>query len=233
MIRALLAALALSAAASITVPDAARAAPWPTTEGDLVFKDVTFKSGERLSEARMRYTTAGTPHRNAQGEIDNAVMLLHGTGGSGKNFLSPLFADELFGPGQPLDLAKTYVIMPDNIGHGGSSKPSDGLRMAFPRYDYDDMIALQHRLLVEGLGVKRLKLILGTSMGCMHAFVWGQTYPGFAERLAPFACNAVPLVGRNRMWRKMAMDAIRADPAWKEGNYTTQPMHGRLGDPTF
>ncbi|ATC26088.1 alpha/beta fold hydrolase [Caulobacter vibrioides] len=226
MIRALLAALALSAAASIAAPDAARAAPWPTTEGDLVFKDVTFKSGERLSETRMRYTTAGTPHRNARGEIDNAVMLLHGTGGSGKNFLSPLFADELFGPGQPLDLAKTYVIMPDNIGHGGSSKPSDGLRMAFPRYDYDDMIALQHRLLVEGLGVKRLKLILGTSMGCMHAFVWGQTYPGFAERLAPFACNAVPLAGRNRMWRKMAMDAIRADPAWKEGNYTTQPMAG-------
>jgi homoserine O-acetyltransferase len=223
MIKALLAALALTLAASAT-----QAADWPIKEGDVTLQDVAFKSGERLAQARMHYSTLGTPHRNAKGEIDNAVMLLHGTGGSGKNFLSPLFADELFGPGQPLDLSKTYVIMPDNIGHGGSSKPSDGLRMAFPRYDYDDMVALQHRLLVEGLGVTRLKLILGTSMGCMHAFVWGETYPGLAERLAPFACNAVPLAGRNRMWRKMAMDAIRADPAWKGGDYTTQPTAGLL-----
>jgi homoserine O-acetyltransferase len=226
MIRPLLAALALTVAATLVAPAPAHAAPWPTTEGDIILKDVAFKSGEHLAEARMRYMTAGTPRRNAQGEIENAVMLLHGTGGSGKNFLSPLFADELFGPGQPLDLAKTYVIMPDNIGHGGSSKPSDGQRMAFPRYDYDDMVALQHRLLVEGLGVKRLKLILGTSMGCMHAFVWGETYPGFAERLAPFACNAVALAGRNRMWRKMALDAIRADPAWMGGDYKAQPLAG-------
>lgn len=222
MIKALLAALALTLAAA----PVSQAADWPIKEGDVTFKDVTFKSGERLPEARMHYATLGTPHRNAKGEIDNAVMLLHGTGGSGKNFLSPLFADELFGPGQPLDLSKTYVILPDNIGHGGSSKPSDGLRMAFPRYDYDDMVALQRRLLVEGLGVTRLKLILGTSMGCMHAFVWGETYPGFAERLAPFACNAVALAGRNRMWRKMAMDAIRADPAWNGGDYQTQPAAG-------
>lgn len=222
MIKALLAALALTLAAA----PVSQAADWPIKEGDVTFKDVAFKSGERLAEARMRYATLGTPHRNAKGEIDNAVMLLHGTGGSGKNFLSSVFADELFAPGQPLDLAKTYVIMPDNIGHGGSSKPSDGLRMAFPRYDYDDMVALQRRLLVEGLGVTRLKLILGTSMGCMHAFVWGETYPGFAERLAPFACNAVPLAGRNRMWRKMAIDAIRADPAWNGGDYKTQPTAG-------
>lgn len=222
MTRKILAAVALA----LFLPWSAQAAEWPTKTGDFIARDVAFKSGETLAKVRMRYTTLGTPHRNAEGEIDNAVMVLHGTGGSGRNFLVPMFADELYGPGQPLDLATTYVILPDNIGHGGSSKPSDGLRMAFPRYDYDDMVALQHRLLVEGLGVKRLKLILGTSMGCMHAFVWGETYPGFAERLAPFACNAVALAGRNRMWRKMAIDAIRADPAWMGGSYTTQPLAG-------
>lgn len=222
MTRTILAAMALA----LFLPWSARAAEWPTRTGDFIAREVAFKSGETLAEVRMHYTTLGTPRRNANGEIDNAVMVLHGTGGSGRNFLVPMFADELYGPGQPLDLATTYVILPDNIGHGGSSKPSDGLRMAFPRYDYDDMVALQHRLLVEGLGVKRLKLILGTSMGCMHAFVWGETYPGFAERLAPFACNAVLLAGRNRMWRKMAIDAIRADPAWMGGNYTAQPLAG-------
>lgn len=198
-------------------------AAWPTSEGDFIAREVAFKSGETMREVRLHYTTLGTPHRDAQGRIDNAVMVLHGTGGSGKNFLVPQFADELYGPGAPLDITKTFVILPDNIGHGGSSKPSDGLRMAFPHYDYDDMVMLQHRLLVEGLGVKRLKLILGTSMGCMHAFVWGEAYPGFAERLAPFACNAVALAGRNRMWRKMAIDAIHADPAWNGGAYTAQP----------
>lgn len=222
MTRMIFSALVLA----LFLPLSALAADWPTKTGDFIARDVTFKSGETLAEVRMHYTTLGTPRRNTKGEIENAVMVLHGTGGSGRNFLVPIFADELYGPGQPLDLATTYVILPDNIGHGGSSKPSDGLRMAFPRYDYDDMVALQHRLLVEGLGVKRLKLILGTSMGCMHAFVWGKAYPGFAERLAPFACNAVPLAGRNRMWRKMALDAIRADPAWKGGNYTAQPLAG-------
>lgn len=219
MVRFLIALLALLAAPAV-------AAPWSATEGDFVARDVRFGTGETLAEVRLHYTTLGTPHRDARGQIDNAVMVLHGTGGSGKNFLVPQFADELYGPGAPLDLATTYVILPDNIGHGGSSKPSDGLRMAFPRYDYDDMVALQHRLLVEGLGVTKLKLILGTSMGCMHAFVWGETFPGFAERLAPFACNPVPLAGRNRMWRKMAIDAIKADPAWANGTYTTQPAAG-------
>ena len=214
----------LALAALVATP--AAAAPWPTTEGNFVARDVRFGTGETLAEVRIHYTTLGTPHRDARGVVDNAVMVLHGTGGSGKNFLVPQFADELYGPGAPLDLARTYVILPDNIGHGGSSKPSDGLRMAFPHYDYDDMVALQHRLLVEGLGVTRLKLILGTSMGCMHAFVWGETWPGFAERLAPFACNPVPLAGRNRMWRKMAIDAIKADPAWANGAYTAQPAAG-------
>jgi len=221
MLRPILSALAL-----LLLPMAVQAADWPTREGDFTVRDFTFKSGEKLGEVRLHYTTLGTPHRNARGEIDNAVMVLHGTGGSGKNFLVPVFADELYGPGQPLDITRTFVILPDNIGHGGSSKPSDGLRMAFPHYDYDDMVALQHKLLVDGLGVKKLKLILGTSMGCMHAFVWGETFPGFAEHLAPFACNTVALAGRNRMWRKMAIDAIRADPAWMQGNYTTQPVQG-------
>lgn len=225
MIRSTLALLALALTLPLTAFEA-QAADWPTKEGDFIVRDAAFKSGEKLAEARLHYTTLGTPHRNAKGEIDNAVMVLHGTGGSGKNFLVPVFADELYGPGQPLDITKTYVILPDNIGHGASSKPSDGLRMAFPHYDYDDMVALQHKLLVDGLGVTRLRLILGTSMGCMHAFVWGETYPGFAERLAPFACNTVALAGRNWMWRKMAMDAIKADPAWMGGDYATQPMAG-------
>jgi homoserine O-acetyltransferase len=219
MIRFILAFLALVATPVL-------AETWPTADGDYVLKNFTFKSGEKLAQLRIHYTTLGTPHRNAQGEIDNAVMALHGTGGSGKSLLVPQFADELFAPGAPFDITKTFVILPDGLGHGQSSKPSDGLRMAFPNYDYDDMVVAQHRLLVEGLGVKRLKVILGTSMGCMHAFVWGETYPGFAERLAPFACQSVEIAGRNRMWRKMTIDAIKADPVWNGGNYTTQPLSG-------
>ena len=204
----------------------ATAAPWPTTEGDFVIRDFHFRSGETLPELRMHYTTLGKPHRGADGRIDNAVMLLHGTGGSGKSLLVPPFADELFGPGAPLDITTTFLILPDNLGHGGSSKPSDGLRMKFPHYDYDDMVEAQRRMLVDGLGVTRLKLILGTSMGCMQAFVWGTEHPGFAERLAPFACNPVEIAGRNRMWRKMSIDAIEADPLWNGGNYTSPPLTG-------
>ena len=215
----LIAAFALFAAPAL-------AETWPSQDGEVTLKDFTFGSGEKLPEVRMHYTTLGTPHRNAKGEIDNAVMVLHGTGGSGKQFLQPQFADELYGPGQPFDITKYYVILPDNIGHGGSSKPSDGMRMAFPKYDYDDMVRAQYRLLTEGLKVKKLKVLLGTSMGCMHAFVWGETYPGFAERLAPFACNASEIAGRNRMWRKMSIEAIKADPAWNGGNYSEQPLSG-------
>jgi homoserine O-acetyltransferase/O-succinyltransferase len=195
-------------------------------ESDVTLKDFRFSTGESLPEVRMHVSTLGEPRRNAAGEIDNAVMILHGTGGTGKQFYRPQFADELFGPGQVLDIRNYYVILPDNLGHGQSSKPSDGMHMAFPKYDYADMVAAQHRLLTEGLGVKSLQLILGTSMGCMHAFVWGTTYPGFAKRLAPFACNATEIAGRNRMWRKMSIDAIKADPAWKDGNYTAPPESG-------
>lgn len=195
------------------------------SERDVILHDFRFGTGETMDIA-IHVTTLGTPHRNAAGEIDNAVMVLHGTGGSGKQFYRPQFADELFAKGQPFDLARTYVILPDNIGHGQSSRPSQGMKMQFPRYDYDDMVSAQHRMLTEGLGVKRLKVILGTSMGCMHAFVWGTTRPGFAERLAPFACNAGAIAGRNRMWRKMSIDAIKADPAWNSGNYTAPPEQG-------
>lgn len=196
-----------------------------STERDVVLKNFSFRSGEKM-DVRMHVTTLGTPRRNAAGEIENAVMILHGTGGSGWQFFRPQFADELFGPGQVLDITKWYVILPDNIGHGKSSKPSDGLRMSFPRYGYFDMVDAQRRLLTEGLGVNRLQLILGTSMGCMHAFVWGTEYPGFARRLAPFACNAMEIAGRNRMWRQMSIDAIKADPLWNGGNYTSPPENG-------
>src|SRR5687767_3607564 len=196
------------------------------TEGDAVLRDFRFGSGERLAELRIHYATLGTPRRDAQGRIANAVMVLHGTGGSGRQFLQPQFADELFGPGQPLDLARYYVILPDNIGHGRSSKPSDGLRMRFPAYDYDDMVEAQRRMLVEGLGVNRLRLLMGTSMGCMHAFVWAETHPDFAEAMMPLACLPVEIAGHNRMWRRAAVEGIRRDPAWHDGNYAAQPLQG-------
>ncbi len=196
------------------------------TEVDAVFKDFTFGSGEKLPELKIHYTTLGKPIRAKDGSITNAVMILHGTGGTGKQFFQPQFADELFGPGQVLDTSKYFVILPDNIGHGGSSKPSDGLKMAFPKYDYDDMVNAQYRLVAEKLGIKKLKLILGTSMGCMHAFVWGTIRPEAVERLAPFACLPVEIAGQNRMWRKLSMDAIKADPVWNGGNYTSPPLSG-------
>src|SRR5947209_7550358 len=223
----LLLALAAQVASSPTGwgggPAPAPARSWPTHEQDVVLKDFRFRDGETLPELRMHLTTLGSPHRNQAGHIDNAVMVLHGTGGDGHQFLRPQFADELYGPGQSCDIRKYWIVLPDNIGHGKSSKPSDGLRMRFPKYDYDDMVEAQHRMLVEGLGVKHLRLIFGTSMGCMHSFVWGETYPGFMDALMPLACLPVQIAGRNRMWRKMVMDAIRSDPAWKGGEYTEQP----------
>ena len=199
---------------------------WPTHEQDVTLRGFRFHDGEVLPSLRMHVTTLGTPHRNAAGQIDNAVMVLHGTGGDGKQFLRPQFADELYGPGQPLDISRTYVILPDNLGHGGSSKPSDGMRMHFPRYDYADMIAAQHRLLTEGLGITHMRLIMGTSMGCMHSFMWGETYPDFASALMPLACEPIEIAGLNRMWRQLAINGIEADPAWQGGNYKSEPMTG-------
>ena len=198
---------------------------WPaTTEGDYVAKNFKFHSGETLPELRLHYTTLGKPVRNAEGRATNAVLILHGTGGTGHQFLTPVFADELFGPGQLLDATRYFIILPDGIGHGKSSKPSDGLHAHFPQYDYDDMVAAHHQLLSEGLGVNHLRLILGTSMGCMHSFVWGETYPDFMDALMPLACQPVQIAGRNRIWRKMVMETIRSDPEWKGGDYSAEPQ---------
>jgi homoserine O-acetyltransferase len=196
-----------------------------TTEGDVVVKDFKFRDGETIPELRLHYATRGSPRRDAEGRVTNAVMILHGTGGSGAQFLAPQFAGELFGAGQLLDTAKYYIILPDGIGHGKSSKPSDGLHAKFPQYDYDDMVAAHHAL-AEHLGVEHLRLILGTSMGCMHSFVWGETYPEFMDALMPLACQPAQIAGRNRVWRKMVMDAIRDDPEWKGGEYTEEPKQG-------
>jgi len=205
-------------------PAAGQQAAPPTHEGDFVVKNFQFRSGESLAELRLHYTTLGKPARDAQGRVSNAVLILHGTGGTGHQFLSPVFAGELFGPGQLLDAARYYIVLPDGIGHGKSSKPSDGLHARFPQYDYDDMVAAQHRLLTEGLGVNHLRLVMGTSMGCMHSFVWGETFPGFMDALMPLACLPIQIAGRNRIWRKMVMDAIRNDPEWRGGEYSAEPQ---------
>ncbi len=195
-------------------------------EGDYLLRDFHFKSGEMLPELRMHYMTLGKPVRDGNGRVSNAVLILHGTGGSGRQFLASQFADVLFGPGQLLDASRYFIVLPDNIGHGKSSKPSDGLHAHFPQYDYDDMVLAQYDLLVRGLGVNHLRLILGTSMGCMHSWVWGETYPDFMDALMPLACLPVQIAGRNRIWRKMVMDGIRQDPDWKNGEYTLEPRAG-------
>jgi homoserine O-acetyltransferase len=198
---------------------------WPTENGTVVLHTFRFGTGEILPELRLHYLTLGTPHRGAAGHVDNAVLLLHGTGGNAHSLMNILFADELFGPGQPLDITKYFLILPDDIGHGQSSKPSDGLHAHFPAYDYDDMVRSQHMMLDE-MKIDHLRLILGTSMGCMQSFVWGEAYPGFADALAPFACLPVALAGRNRMMRYMAIEAIKQDPAWMGGEYKTEPIGG-------
>jgi homoserine O-acetyltransferase len=192
-------------------------------EGDYVARDFHFKSGETLAELRLHYTTLGTAVQNAAGQTTNAVLILHGTGGTGSGFLAPIFAGVLFGPGQLLDASRYFIILPDAIGHGKSSKPSDGLHAHFPQYDYDDMVAAQRELVEKGLGVNHLRLVLGTSMGCMHSWVWAETYPDFMDALMPLACQTVAVAGRNRIWRKMVIDGIRNDPEWKGGEYAAQP----------
>jgi len=194
-------------------------------EGDYIFHDFKFNSGETLPLVRMHYATFGTAVRDGTGRVANAILLLHGTTGTGGQFLASQFADVLFGPGQVLDVTRYFVILVDNIGHGKSSKPSDAMHANFPQYDYDDMVRLQHELVEKGLAVNHLRLILGTSMGCMHSWVWGETYPDFMDALMPLACQPVQIAGRNRLWRKMAMDAIRDDPDWKHGEYTSQPLN--------
>ena len=188
------------------------------TEGAWIAKDFRFSSGEVLPEVRLHYTTVG----NRSGE---PVLILHGTGGAGSGFLSKDFGEELFGPGQPLDASKYFIILPDALGTGKSTRPSDGLRAKFPRYNYDDMVQAQYRLVTEGLGIKHLRLVLGNSMGGMQTWIWGTKYPGFMDALLPMACLPTAMSGRNWMLRRMLTQSIRNDPEWNGGNYTTQPKN--------
>jgi homoserine O-acetyltransferase len=197
-------------------------------QGDFVLRDFHFASGESLPELRMHYRTLGKPVRDSKGMVRNAVLITHGTGGTSTQFLRPEFAGELFAAGGLLDAARYYIILTDGIGHGQSSKPSDGLRASFPHYGYRDMVDAQHRLLLEGLGVDHLRLVMGTSMGGMQAWVWGERYPEFMDALMPLASLPTQIAGRNRAWRRVVIDAIRNDPEWKGGNYSAQPQSLRV-----
>jgi len=194
-----------------------------TLEGDYVIPNFRFASGETLPELRLHFATLGKARRDEHGRVTNAVLLLHATGGSGHSFLAPRFAGVLFGKGQLLDATRYYIILPDAIGHGASSKPSDGLHAHFPQYNYDDMLSAQFALLSQSLGIDHLRLILGTSMGCMHTWLWMEQYPGFMDAAMPLACLPVPIAGRNRVWRDLLMDSIRTDPEWLQGEYRSEP----------
>jgi homoserine O-acetyltransferase len=206
------------------------AADFPApVDADFVIRDFRFGTGDTLPSMNLHYRTIGTPQRDASGVVRNAVMILHGTGGTGRAFLSPTFGGELFGAGQILDATKYFIILPDGIGHGMSSKPSDGMHARFPKYTYDDMVRAQHQMLVDGLKVNHLRLVLGTSMGAMHCWVWGEMYPDFVDGLVPLASAPTQIAGRNRVMRTMIMDSITHDPAYKNGDYTEQPHAGMVG----
>ena len=217
---------------SLTLAFAAvAAAQYPTpAEADFVISNFRFTSGETLPQLRLHYRTLGKPEKDAQGIVRNAVLVLHGTGGTGAQFIRQEFAGELFRPGGLLDASRYFIVLPDGIGHGGSSKPSDGLRAAFPRYGYLDMIEAQYRLLTEGLGVTHLRLVMGTSMGGMHTWLWGERHPDFMDALMPLASLPTQISGRNRVWRRILIDAIRNDPAWHDGNYSAQPPSLRTAE---
>ncbi len=216
---------AAAALAFCVTSHAASSYPAPT-EGDYVIRNFTFTGGGTLPELRMHYRTLGTIHTD-HGHVDNAVLVMHGTGGDGTQFLRDIFAGELFGSSQPLDATKYFIILIDDIGHGKSSKPSDGLHAKFPRYGYADMVRAEHAVITEKLKVDHLRLVMGTSMGGMHTWLWGETYPDMMDALMPLASLPVQIAGRNRMMRKMMIDAIRTDPEWKDGAYA-QPPHGMV-----
>lgn len=202
----------------------AAAAEYPTpVEGDYVIKGFRFTTGETLPELRLHYRTLGKPVKDAKGIVRNAVWIGHGTGGSGAQFFRPEFAGELFGVGQLLDAARYFIVLPDGIGHGKSSKPSDGLKAKFPKYGYTDMVEAQYQLLTKGLGVNHLRLVMGTSMGGMHSWMWGERHPDYMDALMPLASLPTQISGRNRVWRRTLIDAIRNDPSWNGGDYTRQP----------
>jgi len=221
--------LVLVAILSIVSPVSEAFQTFTPVQGDFLIKDFWFESGEVLPSLKIHYRVLGKPVKDSSGVVRNAVLILHGTGGAGSQFLSPAFSGGLFGPGQLLDIEKYYIILPDGIGHGGSSKPSNGLRMKFPRYNYNDMVTAHYRLLTEMLLVNHLRLVMGTSMGGMHTWVWAEKYPDFMDAAMPLASLPVQIAGRNRMIRRMVMDSIKNDPAWNGGEYETQPIRGLTG----
>lgn len=198
-------------------------------QADAWFENYRFRSGETLDRVKIHYTTLGSPHRNAKGEIDNAILVSHWTGANGGTLTNPIFSKALFDPGRPLDATRYYLILPDSMGHGASSKPSDGQRMRFPKYDYGDMVDLQHKLVTETLGIRHLHAIVGLSMGGMNAWQWAEAYPDMMDGIMPIVSLPMPVSGRNLLWRRMAIDTIVSDPDWRNGSYTEQPrqwVHG-------
>lgn len=217
----------LLALAVLAMTNAALGATLPaSSQGDWVIRDFRFRSGQTLPELRLHYTTLGDPNHEA-------VLVLHGTGGTGSGLMSPGFGGELFGPGQPLDAARYFIILPDAIGHGASSKPSDGLRAAFPEYDYDDMVEAQYRLITEKLGFRHLRVVVGNSMGGMHVWLWGEMYPDFMDGLVPMASEPAAMSGRNWMLRRMLVETVKRDPEWKGGAYVEQPRSLRYANAMF
>ena len=195
----------------------------PREEGDFVVRDFHLASGAVLPELRQHYTTIGTPVRDANGRITNGVLLMHGSSGDAGQLLAASFSEALFGPGQPLDASRYFLILPDALGNGGSTKPSDGLGAGFPKYGYHDMVTAQHRLITEHFGIDRLHLVAGISMGGMHTWLWGIRYPEMMNGLVPIAAQPVAIRGRNLLWRRILARAIRADPAWNGGDYDESP----------
>ena len=212
------------------MPASQNSSPWAqehnatAVEVDAWYENYRFRDGETLPRLRIHYATLGTPHRNAEEQIDNAVLVIHWTGADGNTLLSKSFMEALFDPGRPLDAARYFLIFPDNVGHGKSSKPSDGLKAAFPKYGYRDMVDLQHRLVTETLGIQHLHAILGMSMGGMNAWQWAEAYPNAVDGVMPVVSMPIPISGRNMLWRRIVIDAIRSDPQWNGGNYTSPPQ---------
>ena len=222
---------ALAVFVLLLLSSAAAAAQYPPpVEGDFVVSNFRFTSGEALPQLRLHYRTLGTPERDALGVVRNAVLIMHGTGGTGAQFIRPEFAGELFRAGGLLDASRYFIVLPDGIGHGRSSKPSNGLRAHFPHYGYLDMVEAEYRLVSEGLGINHLRLVMGTSMGCMHTWLWGERHAEFMDALMPLACLPTQISGRNRVWRRAVIDAIRNDPAWQGGDYSSQPPSLRTAE---
>jgi len=222
MLRFFATLLTLLAAASVSAQTVQPAQP-PETSGDFIVNSFHFSDGTTLPQIKLHYVTLGTPQRDSHGRVTNAVLLLHGTTGTGKAFLAAPMRRELFAPGQPLDASRYYIILPDGLGRGGSSKPSDGLRARFPHYGYNDVVAAQYQLVTQGLGVNHLRLVLGTSMGGMQTWIWGERYPDMMDGLMPIASQPIPMAGRNWFWRQMIVSSIRTDPDWHNGDYSQQP----------